>query len=511
MKKSFWYLIILSLVSFWFFGWNITRLPISDGDTFYYIHIAKNILATGNWLDLKTPSQIVPKPPLVPWLMAASFKIFGANIFGVNFWHLVLAVGVVILTYLIGREMFNDRTGFLAGLIMATSALFFYQARSPLLDIPLLFFINLSFLFFWLFYKYDKIFYFYFFEISMGLALFVKALIGPFLILLVVLPFIFITRPGFLKKQNFKKHLVISSIIILVVFLSWFIRQYFLIGQDFLKMLFRENVIRFFHPIDGPTRATQWDFYSYFLYLVIGLVPWTGFAFAAVFYFWKNRSQSEKDFFLVLWFFLIFIFFSLSGHYKIPRYILPVFPALSIMTAVLFDHGQAENLKKYFLAGGIITWALVIPGAIAGYFWLKFQFPAEFGDYRAMFINVIYLLLGSLFLAGFSVFSKRASLIFCCFFLVALISYTYLIHSAVGPYNKIVPYLSLANSLKKEMPADFAVYQLKEGGQDLSFYLNQDLKELKTFKELQKFLASPGKHFVFTSGPDGVRSLPPKN
>lgn len=504
-------MLILAAVASFLFGWKITRLPISDGDTFYYIHIAQNILKTGNWLDLKTPGQIVPKPPLAVWLVALSFKIFGANLLGVNFWHLALAVGIVILTFLLGGQLFNLRTGFLAGLIMTTSALFFYQARSPLLDIPLLFFIEFGFLFFWLFHQKEKIVYFYLFEAALGFSLLVKGLIGPFLILLLILPFVFLNKVNYFKRPKFAVHFWFSTILILAVFLSWFGRQYWLIGPDFLKMFWRENVTRFFHPIDGPTRVTQLDFYSYFLYLVVCFVPWTGFAFAGFWHFLKNRRDQPRQF-VFWWFVLIFLFFSFSGHYKIPRYILPVFPAMSIMAAFLFDRALAkENLKKYFLAASLITWLIVIPGAIAGYFWLRFQFPAEFIDYRLMFINVIYLFLGGLFAASFLVFSKRALLIFGGVFLAALVSYSFLIYSAVEPYNKIVPYLSLANSLKKEMPADFAVYELKEGAQDLSFYLNKDLKELKTFKELQEFLASSGKHFVFTSGPDGVRLLHPRN
>jgi 4-amino-4-deoxy-L-arabinose transferase-like glycosyltransferase len=539
MKNSdFWmYLFILIIFSSFLFFWKITAIPISDGDTFYYIGIAKNILKTGNWLDLKAPGAIVPKPPLAAWLMAASFKIFGANLLGVNFWHLLLGVGVVLLTFLLGNEMFNLRTGFLAGLVLTTAALFFYQVRSPLLDIPLMFFINLSFLFFWLFYKTARPAYLYLFEIATGLSLLVKGLIGPFLILLVVLPFIYFFggRGDKHLRPQVSVTIIFSSLVIVFVFLIWFFRQYQIYGADFIKMLFRENVVRFFHPIDGPTRATQFDFYSYFLYLVVCFIPWTGFAFAGVWYFLKNlpaagsakegrrpglplpaedssqagavagENHLEARQFVFCWFTLIFIFFSISGHYKIPRYILPVFPSLALVTGYLFDRAllEAKDFKRYFRASALLTWLIVTPGAIAGHLWLKCQFPAEFIQYRPMFLVFIFIFLGGQMAAAFLVFLKdktrRSLVVFSAFFLVAYVSYYFLIGSAEKYYNRLVPYLTIAKNLKKEMPADLAVYNLKEGAQDLSFYFNYDLKELKNKKEFSNFIWRKDKYFLFTS------------
>jgi hypothetical protein len=68
-----------------------------------------------------------------------------------------------------------------------------------------------------------------------------------------------------------------------------------------------------------------------------GLFPWSVFIPRAVILFWQKRETRL----LLIWSLVVFTFFSVSGS-KLPPYILPLFPALSIVLGCLFD-GQWQR------------------------------------------------------------------------------------------------------------------------------------------------------------------------
>jgi hypothetical protein len=63
-----------------------------------------------------------------------------------------------------------------------------------------------------------------------------------------------------------------------------------------------------------------------------GLFPWSIFIPRAVILLWKKREMRL----LLIWSCVVFTFFSVSGS-KLPPYILPLFPALSIVLGCFFD------------------------------------------------------------------------------------------------------------------------------------------------------------------------------
>ena len=82
------------------------------------------------------------------WLTALSFLFVGWNEFTTRLWSTLFGVDGVVIIFFLGKEIFNKRCGFLAGLVPATSLQYLIQSRLALLDVTLSFFISLSFLFF---------------------------------------------------------------------------------------------------------------------------------------------------------------------------------------------------------------------------------------------------------------------------------------------------------------------------------------------------------------------------
>ena len=91
------------------------------GDPVHYAAVAKNILTTGDWLTMHDGPDLVyaNKPPLMFWLVAVSFRLFGASTYTAKFWSCMFGVGTCLMTYLIGRRLFGGRAGLLAGCMVA--------------------------------------------------------------------------------------------------------------------------------------------------------------------------------------------------------------------------------------------------------------------------------------------------------------------------------------------------------------------------------------------------------
>lgn len=122
-------------------------------DEVYHAFTAKEFLL-GNraaWDFFATPPTGVAfewtHPPLAKELMAVGMFIFGLNPFGWRFAGASAGVGVVFLTYFVGKKLFNNRVGLIASALITFETLTFVQSRIGMNDIYFLFFILAAFYF----------------------------------------------------------------------------------------------------------------------------------------------------------------------------------------------------------------------------------------------------------------------------------------------------------------------------------------------------------------------------
>lgn len=107
--------------------------------------IAANMLESGDWVTARLNGvKYLEKSPLVYWMMAASFAIFGV---GDQAARGPIALSVILLCWVIwrfGRWAFGDLAGMLAGLVMATSLGLFLFTRILIPDVILTLAITLA-------------------------------------------------------------------------------------------------------------------------------------------------------------------------------------------------------------------------------------------------------------------------------------------------------------------------------------------------------------------------------
>ena len=132
LKRS-WHLALLLGLSIIILGFNFNSRQLLTNDDTRFPVMARDVLAHGHWLLPALPDgrPHLAKPPLVVWLMSlASWPGGAVSARTALLPSLLEAVGVVLLTYWIGRRLFDAEAGVVAALIALTTVGVFSFAHS---------------------------------------------------------------------------------------------------------------------------------------------------------------------------------------------------------------------------------------------------------------------------------------------------------------------------------------------------------------------------------------------
>jgi len=341
-EKEYLLIIILVLFSASIFLVGLGEMPLTDPDEVFYAETAKEMLARG---ELLTPRIFgkpqFEKPPLYYWLVILGFKVFGVNEFSARIASAIFGIFGVIGVYLLGKLLINKRAAFFAGIVLATSIKYVALARACVTDMALCVLILYAFLFF--FYAYlsegGKLRGYLLSSVFLGLAVLTKGPIGAFLPVVIIGIYLVLTKE--LKKLK-EIPFLRGAILFLAVAAPWYFLMYRAHGKEFIDVFFGfHNIVRFLKPEHKLGDV----FYYYVPILIGGFSLWTAFLPLGIWQAFKEKGIRLKktNLFLIIWFLVIFIFFSLSRT-KLPTYIFPLYPALALLVGRLFD---------VFLEGGL--------------------------------------------------------------------------------------------------------------------------------------------------------------
>ncbi len=325
----------------------LSTLPLGDlsgYDDAAYAHEAKTILQTNDWWTLHLNG--VPdfdKPPLFIWLLAASFKLFGANDFAAKLPVALLGWATVIAVYFLTKELFadEDENGFarkwlpvLAMLVMATTQYFLKYASHAMTDVPFTFFFTLAVYFYVRALKNRK--FLPACGIAAGLAMLMRAPMGFFPLGIVVLHSILTRR----AKSLFSIYFTGGVLLAVLIPAIWYWREYQIFGDVFLKLHFANFLAHSAAPSALAARSAWQQILWYFEYvflLVKLYIPWFPLMFYGLFLVVRRAFSAGKtasaEILLVVWVAVVVIPFSAADS-KVLRYILPAFPAFAILAAV---------------------------------------------------------------------------------------------------------------------------------------------------------------------------------
>jgi 4-amino-4-deoxy-L-arabinose transferase-like glycosyltransferase len=132
-----WQFALVAVVGAMVLSFNFgSRLLLTNDDT-RFPDMARDVLVNGHWLVPALPDGTphLAKPPLVVWLIALfSWPAGSVSVRTAVLPSLLEAIGVVLLTYWLGRRLFNRDAGVVAGLTVATSVGVYLMAHSSMPD-----------------------------------------------------------------------------------------------------------------------------------------------------------------------------------------------------------------------------------------------------------------------------------------------------------------------------------------------------------------------------------------
>jgi 4-amino-4-deoxy-L-arabinose transferase-like glycosyltransferase len=391
---------------------NLGRWDLWSPDEPRYAQVAKEMINRGDWILMHyNGNTYADKPPLFFWLIAfSSFLWQGFSSFSVRFPAAFFGTLTVLLTFFLGKTLYSSRTGFLSGLILATSLEFSYLSTRANIDTTLTFLTTASLLCFFQWYRrgQDKAkdmkkaevevkveekakmrnLLIYGFYIGMALATLAKGPVGFILPLSVSLIYLVVQKDwGGMRRMR----LLSGMALFLVIVLLWYLPALFEGGEDYLQAtLFKHSIDRY---AQGWSKGRP--IYYYLYNFPIDFLPWVFFIPAAVAYgFSREKVEKRGEFlFLFMWFALIFIFFSLSKG-KRAIYLLPLYPAVSLMVGKLWDDFISTPMDHFRNAWifvplyGLMGVALVAGAA------LPWMLSIKFPSYLPYSLPITFLLVG---------------------------------------------------------------------------------------------------------------------
>jgi 4-amino-4-deoxy-L-arabinose transferase-like glycosyltransferase len=301
------------------------------------------------WMDL----------PAVPFFDGLIFKIFGESRVYIQLFTAFLFGMTAVVTYLIGKTLWDEETGFHAGILLLGIPYLIIQTPLMLLDIHTMFFLTLSVYFFIRALEAGGIYWTTAAACAAFIAFFCKYSAWPMLSVLPVVAVVFyflkreihVSDSPFLASPNDRKkgkaghtlsrRVVQTTLLAILIFLI-------LVG---VPLLLKLDVIisqiklmmEFLRPSLGRWTETWASIYLFQINPVIIFA-----AAASIFLAAWNR---DLKYLIIIWLPFLAFFFEIRRV----RYILPVFPMFTLMAARGLLSIRNSDVRKIIVASVVIT------------------------------------------------------------------------------------------------------------------------------------------------------------
>ena len=135
--------ILLALIAGTVFFLNLGGPRLWDEDEPRNAGCAVEMMERSDWVVPYFNGEVrTHKPVFLYWLMMLAYQVFGVSEFSARFWSALFGLLTVLLTWFIGKRLFSDRIGLIAGGILASTMMFTVASRAATPDATLIFFMT---------------------------------------------------------------------------------------------------------------------------------------------------------------------------------------------------------------------------------------------------------------------------------------------------------------------------------------------------------------------------------
>jgi len=351
-------------------GFQGTR-GIWSPDEGYYAVIARTMLESGEWLIPHVVNQVwLDKPPLSNWGMAAGMWLLGINEWGARLSHALWYVLTTLLVFVLGRALWDERSGRLAAILYATMVLPFIAANVLTPDTPLTFWTTAALAAFW-FARARAGPGAEWWKVALGVVLALGVWTkGPAALIPCAAMLVFLAATGALRSFFVSWGMVLGALGFLTIGLSWY-AHVGVVVPGALEYVWDNQVAGRLvsasyqrHP--GLAGAAE----VYLPVLLGGTLPASAACWLALkrrwrtaieVSFWQRLRNNPGDLLVVCWVVVPCLVLAAASS-KLPLYVLPVFPAFALLCARLASsEAEARGVPVSWLGLPVrLSWPLAV-------------------------------------------------------------------------------------------------------------------------------------------------------
>lgn len=373
MRKHLPILLLLAFTAAVFLVTSFRPSLLDDADA-THAEAAKEMIERNDWVTLHVNGvRYLEKAPMLYWLTAASFRVFGFNAFAVR---LPIVVGILLLVfvaYLFGRWAYSERAGLYAAAALASCVGMFLFTRVMIPEAILTLWFTLAHYCFLrgFFGEGTQKRWYYGLYAAIALAVLTKGLIGIAFIAGPIGLFLLLTRSLLTEIRHLR--LLTGSLLFLAIAAPWHLLAGFRNERFFWFYFMNEHVYRFLGKRE-PKDYNRVPFVFYWLMHLLWLFPWSiGLPLLA----WQKPSINLKaerqrliNLYVLLWAALILIFFNISTSQE--YYTFPVYAPLALLLGAAFAAAEYRPEAQKILLwaqGALAAVGLIAATVLGGLVW----------------------------------------------------------------------------------------------------------------------------------------------
>ncbi|GAA4457445.1 glycosyltransferase family 39 protein [Rurimicrobium arvi] len=352
-----WLFAIIALLYF-----SAARVDIMDIDASQYAEMSREMANSGSYLHLyDRGGDYLDKPPFLFWAGATSIRLFGVNNFAYKLPSILLGLLAIYATYRIARKYYNEQTGRIAALILASCQGMFLMTNDVRCDLALMGWVALAT---WLWDEWldrrKNIVLFLGAAICIALGMMTKGPIG------LLAPAFAVLSNRALKRQwraVFHPAYLLMALVIGVCLIPMSIglyQQFDLHREKFLNGHYGQSGLRFFYWTQSFGRITgenDWNNGSDISFQLVNMLwsflPWIFLLLPALFLHYRNLARNRfqlgnniRESLSYSGFLLCYLAVGMS-KYQLPHYIFVAFPFAAIACAgLVFELTEQQRYPK---------------------------------------------------------------------------------------------------------------------------------------------------------------------
>jgi len=476
--------------------WKLGAPALMDPDEAHYAQLTREMLHARNWMiPLLDGLPYIDKPVLFHWLQGIAVAMLGETEAAMRLPSAVAAIALFLITQWTGAQLFDDRIGTRAWLMLATMPLTFMLGSIGVFDMVFTAFLFGAIAVALVAALRDRQRLQWVAYILLSFAVMTK---GPVALVLAGLFFVAGLACGREARAALLSLRWISGGILSVALsLPWFIWMSHALGWQFVhQYALAGNLYYITQPDSFSNRG-----FNHTLYVatfLAGFFPWSivtlGGAVDALRRWRADLKVSTEEILLWAWVGVVFVFFSVA-RFKVDRYVYPAAPACCLLAARAW---LSVNVRRTDIASPrdnvAARWSVAVLGVLlivigmyggASLSDLGLELPRT-----ALLLPISLAVAGAALTVGIVMRGGVSPALLTGIVGMLLVAYGSVIVIGVPILERARPTAAVAEALRPQLTADARVglYRLEKWRFSLRYYLQRPVTRLHTPEDVRAFL-----------------------